>query len=91
MTTALLPPSAARVALAVHPDTDRYKCRFDIPSGSDDSIYRVSFDAAPGAGYFVCSCFGYRRTGGCKHLSAMGLPGRKFGRSLEWIKKFRLG
>jgi hypothetical protein len=83
--------SAKRQALRVLPDTERHKCRFDIPSETSDSIYRISFDSAPGAGYWVCSCFGYRRGGQCKHLTAMGLFGRKHGRSLKWVKHFRLG
>jgi hypothetical protein len=71
-------------AVAVHPDTDRYKNRFDVRSGSSNRIYRISYDAAPGAGYWVCSCPGCIRHGDCKHLRAVGLQGRKYGRvSLE--------
>ena len=51
---ALLRPPAN--ALEILPDNDRYKCRFEIRSESSDSVYRVAFDAAPGAGYWVCSC-----------------------------------
>jgi hypothetical protein len=87
---AVLPPAANRNAIAILPDSDRYKCRFDIRSESSDSIYRVSFDAAPGAMYFKCSCRGYIRHGKCKHLDAMGLPGRSHGKSIEWARKLQL-
>ena len=79
----LQPPSNA---LAVLPDTDRYKCRFEIRSASSNRVYRVSFDAAEGAGYWVCSCRGNVSHGQCKHLTAMGRQGRKFGRDQATIK-----
>jgi hypothetical protein len=83
-------PEAADVALETHPDTPRFKCRFDIGSASSSRIYRVSYDAAPGAGYWTCSCPGNIRHGHCKHLEAMGLPGRKQKRTLaakEWRRR----
>jgi len=73
-------------ALARHPDTDRYKCRFDIRSESSDRVYRISFDVAPGAGYWNCSCPGNLRHGNCKHLEAAGLRGRKYGKDTQTIK-----
>lgn len=79
-----------KAALKVHPDDSRYKCRFDIP-GSTGDVHRISFDSAPGAGYWKCSCRGNIRHGKCKHLDAMGLPGRKQGKSLKWVKHFELG
>lgn len=84
-----LVPSTQRAALDLLPDTDRFKCRFQIGSETSDRVYRISFDAAPGACYWVCSCPGNIRHGNCKHLRAMGLPGRKQGKSLEWVRKFR--
>lgn len=87
MPNALAIPEIKRHAVAVYEDTERYKCRFDVRSESSDKIYRISFDAAPGAGYFSCSCPGGIRYGRCKHLDSMGLPGRKQGRSKEWVIK----
>ena len=87
MNATLAIPEIRRHAVATHEDTERYKCRFDIRSESSSRIYRISFDAAPGAGYFKCSCPGNIRFGKCKHLSAMNLPGRAHGRSKEWIIK----
>jgi hypothetical protein len=80
----LKPPSAA---IAVYPDKDRYKCIFEIRSESSDRVYRISFDAAPGACYWVCSCPGNIRHGSCKHLESMGLSGRKNGRDVATMRK----
>jgi len=83
----ILPESARKAAIQILPDDTRYKCRFDIRSSSSERIYRISFDSAPGALYWKCSCPGNIRTGNCKHLKAMNLPGRFFGASKEWAKK----
>lgn len=88
--TDLLPPIVRRAAIRTAPDDQRYKAKFDIRSASSDSVYRISFDSAPGAGYWVCSCRGNIAHGQCKHLTAMGLQGRKFGKQLEWVNKFSL-
>lgn len=88
-TTAIVQRIKKNAALNYLGDTDRYKCRFDVP-GSTGNIYRVSFDAAPGAGYWVCSCRGCIAHGQCKHLTAMGLYGRKMGKSLKWVEHFRM-
>lgn len=69
-------------AVETLPDTERYKCRFKVKSASSNSLYMISYDDAPGAGYWTCSCRGNIRHGQCKHLTACGLKGRKFGRSL---------
>lgn len=87
---AILPPAAKQAAIDVLPDSDRYKCRFTIRSGSSNRVYMVSFDSAPGAMYWKCSCPGCIAHGHCKHLRAMGLPGRSSGRSLEWARKLQL-
>ncbi len=77
-----------RGALRVLGDNGRWKARFEIGSESSDRVYRVSFDTAQGC--WVCSCMGCIRHGQCKHLTAMGLQGRKHGRDLEWIQHFQL-
>ena len=58
-------------ALAIHPDTERYVCRFDIASQSSDAVYRISFDMA--AQHWACSCRGAISHGSCKHLESLGL------------------
>lgn len=73
-----------RTAVELLPDSDRYKVRFKVRSASSNSLYMISYDNAPGAQYWTCSCRGNIRHGQCKHLTAAGLKGRKFGRqSLE--------
>jgi hypothetical protein len=73
-----------RNAVELLPDSDRYKVRFKVRSASSNSLYMISYDNAPGAQYWTCSCRGNIRHGQCKHLTAAGLKGRKFGRqSLE--------
>lgn len=66
-------------AVELLPDSDRYKVRFKVRSESSDNLYLVSYDNAPGAQYWTCSCRGNIRWGQCKHLDACGLRGRKFG------------
>lgn len=80
MGTNNLPAVIQRAAVQVLPDTDRYKCRFTVRSASSNSLYMISYDAAPNAGYWVCSCRGCVSTGQCKHLTSLGLKGRKFGK-----------
>jgi hypothetical protein len=72
------------------PDTPRYKVRFDVRSQSTNQLYRVSFDAAAGAGYWVCSCRGCIMHGSCKHLEAAGLRGKKYGKDLTTLKALGL-
>ena len=67
-------------AVDVLPDSDRYKCRFKVRSQSSNQLYLISYDNAPGAGYWTCSCRGNISHGDCKHLHAIGLQGRKYGR-----------
>lgn len=86
----ILPAAAREAALEILPDSDRYKCRFTIRSESSSMVYMISFDAAPGALYWKCSCRGNIAHGHCKHLRAMGLPGRSSGKSLEWARKLQL-
>lgn len=68
-------------AVEILPDSDRYKVRFKVRSSSSNNLYLISYDNAPGAGYWTCSCRGNIRFGSCKHLEACGLRGRKYGRS----------
>lgn len=77
---------APSYAVETLPDSDRYKCRFAVRSESSNRKYLISFDAAPGAGYWKCSCPGCISHGQCKHLDAAGLKGRKYGKDRKTIK-----
>ena len=85
-------PKPPRNALATYPDSKdgRYKCIFEIASQTSNRVYRISFDAAKNAGYWVCSCPGCLRHGQCKHLEAAGLKGRQFGKQLDTLKALGL-
>ncbi len=68
------PPAGA----ITYPDSSRYKGGFGVRSSSGNKIYKISFDAAPAMHCWVCSCPGNISHGQCKHLSALGLKGRKY-------------
>lgn len=78
------PPSGA---IQTYPDSDRYKFGFGVASASSGRIYKISFDAAPDALYWRCSCPGCISHGDCKHLKACGLKGRNYGKQLDFAKK----
>lgn len=81
MNTSLIPYQIPSTSVEVLPDSDRFKCRFKVRSASSNQLYLISYDNAPGAGYWTCSCRGNLSHGSCKHLESAGLKGRKFGRS----------
>jgi len=55
MNTMQLIPSLAVEHL---PDSDRFKNRFKVRSETSNQLYMISYDAAPGAQYWVCNCKG---------------------------------
>jgi hypothetical protein len=67
--------------------SERYLYRFTVRSASSDRLYLISYDNAPNANYWTCSCRGNIAHGQCKHLTAAGLQGRKFGKSIVNMKK----
>lgn len=82
-----LPEVFTRQAVEVLPDSDRYKCRVKVRSSSSNSLHMVSYDTAISA--WTCSCRGNIRHGHCKHLTALGVKGRKFGKSELEYKPIR--
>ena len=60
-------------------DGPRYKNRFDVVSERSLRQYRISYDAAGGAGYWTCSCMAGVRGLPCRHLRHFGLRGRGLG------------
>jgi len=80
-------PKTPPNALVTYPDGPRYKFGFGVASESSGRIYKISFDAAPGACWWVCSCPGCIRHGQCKHLTACGLQGRAGGHQTLFARK----
>ncbi|MDF2188683.1 hypothetical protein [Paraflavitalea sp. CAU 1676] len=57
------------------PDNDQWQFRFQIESATSDRIYIISQNKK--RRHWACSCPGYKRHRHCKHLSAVGLPGKE--------------
>jgi len=83
-------PSPPPNAIQIYQDAPRARFGFGIASSSSGRIYKISFDDAPGALYWRCSCPGCIRYGQCKHLTACGLQGRAGGKQLDFAKKHGL-
>lgn len=66
-------PSMPRGFVKIEPDDNRWKNKFHVNSASSDRVYRISYDSASGAGWWMCACMGCIRHGTCKHLTAIGL------------------
>jgi hypothetical protein len=79
---ALVLKRLAQAAVQRLPDNGRYLYCFLVRSESSGSLYKVSFDSAPAARWWTCSCRGNIGHGNCKHLKAMGLMGRTEARCL---------
>jgi len=56
------------------PDNSQYTNRFEIKSGTSDAIYTVA--QSKSGRWWACSCLGWIRHKHCKHLDALGLPGK---------------
>ena len=59
---------------ALLPDNAQYTNRFEIRSSSSDAIYTVAQSKT--GRWWACSCPGWIRYKKCKHLAALGLPGK---------------
>lgn len=71
-------PAIPRGVTRVEPDDKRWKNKFHVNSATSNRVYRIAYDASPGASWWMCSCAGARTHGSCKHLEAIGLhPTRK--------------
>lgn len=66
-------PAMPRGVTRHEPDDKRFKNKFEVKSSSSSRLHRISFDAAPGAGWWMCSCTGCIAHGHCKHLTSIGL------------------
>jgi len=60
---------------AILPDNSQYTNRFEIKSQSSNAIYTVA--QSKSGRWWSCSCPGWIRHRKCKHLTALGLPGKQ--------------
>lgn len=79
-----VPPNGAPAL----PDLKQYKGRFQVKSASSHNLYTISYLTGPNSNYWVCSCRGCIGYGQCKHLTALGLKGRKYGPQIADGKKY---
>ncbi len=63
-----------RKAEALLPDTATHENRFEIRSESSDAIYIIAQSKT--GRWWSCGCHGWIRHKKCKHLEALGLPGK---------------
>lgn len=59
----------------VLPDNKTYTNRFEIKSASSDAVYIIAHSKT--GRWWSCGCFGFIRWGHCRHLDALGLPGKR--------------
>ena len=64
----------------------RYVGGFLVPSTDGSRYYKICFDCAQIC--WVCDCRGAISHGQCKHLTACGLKGRRYGKNIADAKKY---
>jgi hypothetical protein len=69
----------------VLPDTDQWQFRFNIESESSDRMYTIA--QHKGKRHWGCSCPGWKRHRTCKHLEALGIPGKEQPYEVNLIKQ----
>lgn len=74
MSTETLPVLHIDKSVAL-PDNSQWRFRFEVWSETSDRIYIVS--QHKDKKHWGCSCMGWRRFRDCKHLQALGIPGKE--------------
>lgn len=57
------------------PDNDQWQFRFNVESSSSDRLYTIAQHKKNR--HWGCSCPGWKRNRTCKHLQALGIPGKE--------------
>lgn len=57
------------------PDNKQWQNRFQVESESSDRLYVISQHKEKR--HWACSCPGWKRHPRCKHLEAIGVPGKE--------------
>jgi hypothetical protein len=67
------------------PDNSQWRYRFHIESESSNRLYVVA--QHKDKKHWACSCPGWKRHRHCKHLQALGLPGKEKPHEVNIIKQ----
>lgn len=67
------------------PDTDQWQLRFEVESETSNRVYVVAQNKKKK--HWGCSCPGWRRNRICKHLEALGIPGKEQPFEINLIKE----
>lgn len=67
------------------PDTDQWQFRFNVESETSERLYTIAQHKTKK--HWGCSCPGWRRYRTCKHLQALGIPGKETPYDLNLIKQ----
>ena len=67
------------------PDNDQWQFRFNIQSESSNRIYTIA--QHKNKKHWGCSCPGWKRNRNCKHLQALGIPGKERPYEINLIKQ----
>ncbi|WP_333887351.1 SWIM zinc finger family protein [Sphingobacterium siyangense] len=75
-----------RISQAVSlPDTDQWQLRFEVESETSNRVYVIAQNKKKK--HWGCSCPGWRRNRTCKHLAALGIPGKEQPFEINIIKE----
>lgn len=66
------------------PDTDQWQFRFEVESETSNRLYTIAQNKK--LRYWGCSCPGWKRHRTCRHLEALGIPGKQQPYEVNLIK-----
>lgn len=67
------------------PDTDHWQLRFTVESETSERLYTIAQHKTKK--HWGCTCPGWKRHRTCKHLKALGIPGKETPYDLNLIKQ----
>ncbi|RKE47148.1 hypothetical protein [Sphingobacterium detergens] len=67
------------------PDNDQWQFRFEVQSESSNRLYTIAQNKKKK--HWGCSCPGWKKTKNCKHLQALGIPGKEQPFEINLIKE----
>jgi hypothetical protein len=79
-----VPTICIRTELSL-PDTDQWQFRFNVESETSERLYTIAQHKTKR--HWGCSCPGWKRHRTCKHLQALGIPGKETPYDIKLIKQ----